>query len=426
VSLSGDRFFYPNPLESMGQHSRSEWFGCACCPSNVCRFIPSVPGYIYGQTDNRLYINLYMQNSVSLEMKGKKLDIEQTTNYPWEGDVSVKINSGNGDRFEIAMRIPCWAKNEVLPGNLYSFSDGTIPVFTIKVNGKNADYIIDKGYAIVSKKWEKGDEIQLTLPMEPRRVEADKRVKDDVGKVALMRGPMVYCVEWPDYDNKHALNLVLPNEAALQTSFKPDFLGGVFVIKAKGKSVNKTKDGKLIDTPVTITAIPYFTWANRGSGEMAVWLATENKYTKPLMPPTISSESVVSASSNKTSIIALNDGLLPKSSNDQSIIYYHWWPETNSTQWIQYNFVKPVEVSSSKIYWFDDGPFGDCRIPAGWKILYQTDSCEWKEVETVGNYPIVKDEINSIQFKRIITPALKLEVQLPEENSSGIYEWIVE
>ncbi|HSO88906.1 MAG TPA: glycoside hydrolase family 127 protein [Draconibacterium sp.] len=426
VSLTGDHFFYPNPLESMGQHSRSEWFGCACCPSNVCRFIPSVPGYIYGQTDDRLFVNLYIQNSVSLEMKGKKLDIEQVTNYPWDGDVSVRINLDAGESFEVALRIPCWANNEVLPGNLYSFADGKMPVFTIKINGKNVAYKIENGYAVISKKWKKGDEIQLNLPMETRRVKADERIKDDAGKVAMMRGPMVYCVEWPDFETKRVLNLVLPNESELQTTFKPDFLGGVSIVEAKGKNLKKAEDGKIMETPQNITAIPYFTWANRGSGEMAVWLATENKYAKPLPPPTVASESVISASIKKSSIIAINDGLLPENSNDHSIIYYHWWPEKNSTQWIQYNFPKPAEISSTKVYWFDDGPFGGCRIPESWKVLYQTNSGDWKEVETEGSYPIVKDEINTVRFKKVNTFAVKIEIQLPEDNSAGIYEWIVE
>ncbi len=426
VSLTGDHFFYPNPLESMGQHSRSEWFGCACCPSNVCRFIPSVPGYIYGQTDDRIFVNLYIQNSVSLEMKGKKVDIEQVTNYPWDGDVSVKINSDANESFEVAMRIPCWVKNEVLPGNLYSFADDKLPVFTLKINKKKVDYKVENGYAILTKKWKKGDEIQLFLPMETRRVKADERIKDDVGKVAMMRGPVVYCVEWPEYENKHVLNLVLPNETELKTTFKPEFLGGVSVIEAKGKSLRKDEKEKLIETTQNITAIPYFTWANRGSGEMALWLATENKYAKPLPPPTVASESVITASIKKSSIIAINDGLLPENSNDHSILYYHWWPEKNSTQWIQYDFTKPTEISTTRVYWFDDGPFGGCRIPASWKVLYQTSFGDWKEVETEGSYPIVKDEINTVRFKKVNTSAVKIEIQLPKDNSAGIYEWIVE
>ena len=426
VSLNGDRFFYPNPLESMGQHSRSEWFGCACCPSNVCRFIPSVPGYIYGQTDDRIYVNLYIQNSVSLEMKGKKVELEQITGYPWKGDVKVRINQSPAETYTIALRIPSWAQNEVLPGNLYAFSDGKIPAIDVKINGKYEAFQIEKGYAILEKEWRKGDEIQISLPMEPRRVKADSRVKDNTGKMALMRGPMIYCVEWPDFESKRVLNLVLPAEAELKTTFKPDFLGGVSVIEGKGSSVKKTEDGKLVDSPVNITAIPYFTWANRGSGEMAVWLPTAKEYTKPLPPPTIASEAVISASAKKSSIVAINDGLLLGHSNDHSITYYHWWPEKDTTHWIQYDFANPTEISSSKIYWFDDGPFGGCRIPASWKLYYKTGSGEWKPVETDGNYPVLKDELNSVKFLKVKTQAVKLEVQLPVDNSAGIYEWIVE
>lgn len=426
VSLTGDHFFYPNPLESMGQHSRSKWFGCACCPSNVCRFIPSVPGYIYGQTGNRVFVNLYIQNTVSLDVNGKKTDIEQVTNYPWDGKVTVKINSDAAEVFEVALRIPCWANNEVLPGNLYAFSDGQKPVFTLKVNGEKTNYKTEKGYAVFSRQWKKGDKIELDLPMITRRVAADKRVKDDVGKVALMRGPMIYCVEWPESENKHVLNYVLPVSAELKTTFKPDFLGGVSIIEAKGKSLKKTESGKLAETPQKITAIPYFTWANRGSGEMAVWLATENKYAKPLPPPSIISDSEISASSPKTSLVAVKDGLLPENSNDHSILYYHWWPENNSTQWIQYKFAKPAEISSAKVYWYDDGPFGGCRIPKSWKILVQTTAGDWKEVETEGNYPLKKDELNTVKFKKVTASAVKLEIQLPEDNSAGIYEWVVE
>lgn len=426
VSLTGDHFFYPNPLESMGQHSRSKWFGCACCPSNVCRFIPSVPGYIYGQTGNRVFVNLYIQNTVSLDINGKKTNIEQVTNYPWDGKITLKINSDAAEPFEVALRIPCWANNEVLPGNLYSFSDGVRPVFTLKVNGEKISYKTEKGYAVISKQWKKGDLIQLDLPMETRRVAADKRVKDDLGKVALMCGPMIYCVEWPESENKHVLNFVLPNNSGLKTTFKPEFLGGVSVVEAKGKSLKKTESGKLTETPQNITAIPYFTWSNRGSGEMAVWLATENQYAKPLPPPTITSESEISASAPKSAIAAIKDGLLPENSNDHSILYYHWWPEKNSTQWIQYKFAKPAEISTAKVYWFDDGPFGGCRVPKSWKILYQTTQGDWKEAETENAYPVEKDKINTIRFKKVTAAAVKLEITLPDDNSAGIYEWIVE
>ena len=425
VSLSGDHFFYPNPLESIGQHSRSEWFGCACCPSNVCRFIPSVPGYIYGQTDNRIYVNLYLQNSVTIDLKGEKIAVEQVTDFPWNGKVQLKINSAPSKPFELALRIPGYARNEVLPGNLYAFADNFKPEYSIKVNGKKADFKLEKGYALLSEQWEKGDVIELDLPLETRRVKADDRIKADTGKRALMRGPLVYCVEWPDMENKHVLNLVLPTTSVLKTEFKPEMLGGITTISGGGKSLKKTEKGEVEETAANITAIPYYSWANRGAGEMAVWLPIENKFTRPLPTPSLATESKISASVPKNTLVSLRDGLLPENSNDRSVTYYHWWPETNKTQWIQYDFPKPADISSSSVYWFDDGPFGGCRIPQSWKLYYLDNSGSWKPVETE-NYPVKKDELNTMKFKKVTASAVKLEIQLPTEFSSGLYEWTVE
>lgn len=426
VSLTGDHFFYPNPLESMGQHSRSEWFGCACCPSNVCRFIPSVPGYIYGQTDDRIYVNLYLQNSVTIDLKDGNVDLQQVTDFPWQGNVKLKINSSSSKPFTMALRIPGYARNEVLPGNLYAFDDGIQPEYSIKVNGKKADFRFEKGYALLSQQWKKGDVIELELPLDTRRVKADNRIKADNGKTALMRGPLVYCVEWPETENKHVLNLVLPNPSKLETEFKPEILGGITTVSGYGKSLKKTADGKIEESTSKITAIPYFAWANRGPGEMAVWLPIENKYSRPLPPPSLATESKISASAQKSTLFSIRDGLLPENSNDRSITYYHWWPDKNRSHWIQYNFKSPAEISTSKIYWFDDGPFGGCRIPKSWKLLYKTENNDWKEVETEGSYPVKKDELNTVKFKKIRTSAIKLEVQLPADNSAGIYEWVVE
>ena len=426
VSLSGDHFFYPNPLESMGQHSRSEWFGCACCPSNVCRVIPSVPGYIYGQTDERIYVNLYLQNSVTVDLKGEKINLEQVTDFPWNGKVQLKINSSSSKPFEMALRIPGYARNEVLPGNLYAFADDIQPEYSIKVNGKKADFRLEKGFALLSKQWKKGDVIELELPLETRRVKADDRIKADNGKTALMRGPLVYCAEWPETENKHVLNLVLPTSSKLETEFKPEMLGGITTVSGNGKSLKKTDKGKIEETPVKITSIPYFAWANRGPGEMAVWLPIENKYSRPLPPPSLATESKISASAPKSTLVSLRDGLLPENSNDRSLTYYHWWPDKNTMHWIQYDFPNSAEISSSSVYWFDDGPFGGCRIPKSWKLLYKTENNDWKEVETEGSYPIKKDELNTVQFKKIKTSAVKIEVQLPEEYAAGVYEWVVE
>ncbi|HEX7585961.1 MAG TPA: glycoside hydrolase family 127 protein [Prolixibacteraceae bacterium] len=271
VSQSGDRFFYPNPLESTGQYSRSKWFGCACCPSNVCRFIPSVPGYIYGQTDTRLYVNLFVQSKANVNMDDSKLEIEQTTKYPWEGEVKFTINPEKPKSFELALRIPGWLSEKPLSGNLYSFLNAPEKKFVLKLNGKPVDYKLENGYAVVSNQWKKGDVITLSLPMEIRRVLANEKVVADNNKVALMRGPIVYCAEWPDYPNKQVLNLILENNIPLKSEFHPEMLGGLVILKGEAKSSDATTK----ESKVNFTAIPYYSWANRGPGEMEVWFDTK-------------------------------------------------------------------------------------------------------------------------------------------------------
>ncbi|RYF57460.1 MAG: glycoside hydrolase family 127 protein, partial [Cytophagaceae bacterium] len=215
VSLSGDRFFYPNPLESKGQHARSAWFGCACCPSNVCRFIPSVPGYVYAQRGNRLYVNLFINSTATVTLNGMPITVTQETTYPWNGDVAFTVDAAKSKPVDLAIRIPGWAQNKPVPGNLYSFaSQNEMPV-TLTVNGKPLAYTLENGYAVVSRSWKKGDKVRLSLPMPIRRVQASANVKADQDKVALERGPMVYCAEWPDATDGHVLDLIIPDNAPL-------------------------------------------------------------------------------------------------------------------------------------------------------------------------------------------------------------------
>ena len=272
VSQSGDHFFYPNPLESTGQYSRSEWFGCACCPSNVCRFIPSVPGYIYGQTNTRLYVNLYIQSKANLLMGSEKLEIDQTTSYPWDGEVKFSIQPEHEKSFELALRIPAWLSERPLPGSLYAYSGSQEKKFVLKVNGKSFSYQMENGFAVIGKLWKKGDIVSLSLPMEIRHVIANEKLVADNNKMALMRGPIVYCAEWPDYSDKKVLNLGLTIKTKLKSEFHPEILGGVVELKGQAEKDEKDSNGKSKDSVINFTAIPYFSWANRGPGEMEVWL----------------------------------------------------------------------------------------------------------------------------------------------------------
>ncbi|MDJ1498633.1 glycoside hydrolase family 127 protein [Cytophagaceae bacterium DM2B3-1] len=426
VSVSGDRFFYDNPLQSLGQHSRKAWFGCACCPSNVCRFIPSLPGYMYAKNTTRIYTNLYVNSTATIDFKGSTVEVSQKTDYPWDGKINFVVNLAKSQNFEMALRIPGWAQNEPSPGNLYSFATKDNTAFTLTVNGKPATYQMDHGYAVIKRQWKKGDEISLVLPMPVRKVVANAKVEADHNKVALQRGPVVYCAEWPDYTNGGVLNLVLDKNASLTPDYKAELLGGVEVLEGSASQAKRSTNNKVELSAVPFKAIPYYAWANRGSGEMAVWLATEPDAARPSPAPTIASTSTITASHTTKTLLAINDQAEPKNSNDRDNLNYHWWPLKDTTQWVQYTFVKPEKVSSVKLYWFDDSPWGGCRVPESWKLLYLAADGKWKEVQNQNSYGVEKDKYNKVTFSPVQTGALKIEVKLPKEYAGGILEWSVE
>lgn len=424
VSLSGDHFFYPNVLESRGQHQRSEWFGCACCPSNVCRFLPSIPGYIYAHDKSTIYLNLYIQNQADIDFNGSKTQIIQTTDYPWNGKINITVNPSTIKEFAVALRIPGWARGEVVPSDLYQFLPDVNAPFTISVNGIPANYILKNGYAVIESTWKSGDKIELNLPMPVREIAANPLVAADRDKVALQRGPLVYCLEWPDNKDGHVLNLVFDPKSETIATFKPELLNGVEVITGQATSFKQAENGIQATGTEDFTAIPYYAWANRGAGEMQVWMATKKEVVRPLQTPTLTSKSKISASTPGSSLNSVNDNELPLSSSDQELMYYSCWPKNNSTEWIQYDFGKSTSVSESSVYWYDDGPFGGCRVPESWKILYKSGK-NWKPVTLQGNYPNVKDALNSVKFKNVKTKALRLEFTMPADFSAGLYEWSV-
>jgi DUF1680 family protein len=276
VSLSADRFFYPNPLESSGHHQRQAWFGCACCPSNIARFVPAIPGYIYAVTDKELYVNLFVSNDAHVSVGEKKIDISQKTNFPWDGKVEIGVNPEVSTRFALKVRIPDWAMNEAIAGGLYRFTVRNNEIVDLDVNGEKAVINIKDGYATFSRKWKKGDKVEVEFPMPVRTIIADERVTEDKGKIVVQRGPVIYCAEWPDNNSGNVLNLIINNEAGFSSEFIPDLLGGTEVIKTLGHQTRRTLEGTiemLPDEPVIL--IPYALWNNRGPGQMIVWIPTD-------------------------------------------------------------------------------------------------------------------------------------------------------
>jgi DUF1680 family protein len=267
VSFDGKEFFYPNPLASRGDYARSKWFDCSCCPTNLCRFIPSVPGYAYAVCDDGPYINLFVEGSAELDVDGKKVRIEQKTSYPWDGRVEITVTPEiAGEKFALHVRVPGWSQDEVWPSDLYTYLAASQERPTLELNGEPITIETQKGYAVIERDWQPGDTLTLILPMPVRRVVANQKVVADRGRVALMRGPLVFCVEGADVDGGNVRDLVLPDAAPLASEYRGDLLGGVQVITGSGENRD---DGK---QPVPFVAIPYYAWAHRGKGQMAVWL----------------------------------------------------------------------------------------------------------------------------------------------------------
>ncbi len=440
VSMDGGGFFYPNPLESMGQHQRQAWFGCACCPSNICRFLPSLPGYVYAVKDRNVYVNLFLDNSSALKVAGKSVKLSQQTNYPWDGDITVSVTENKAGAFDLKIRIPGWVKGQPVPTDLYYYSDGKRLGYTIKVNGQDAAATVTAdGYYTISRKWKKGDKVSIHFDMETRTVRANSKVEADRGQVAIERGPIVYCAEWPD-NNFDIMSVLLNQDPQINLSTMPDgsFIADslksvlslyksqkVVTLSTDVQSLKFGADGKLTVSDQTLKLIPYFAWAHRGNGNMKVWLPQDVRAVRPNAPATLAAQAKVEFSAPVPARSSLTDGLVPADENDRSIPYCHWWPKQNSTEWITYTFEEAKEIKSSTVYWYDDQPWGGCKVPDSWEIYYQDEAGAWHPVVEPDAYPTKRGLPCTVNFAPVKTKAVKLEFRQPEHQSCGLFEWSV-
>lgn len=426
VALDGGAFFYPNPLESMGQHQRQPWFGCACCPSNIARFIPSLPGYVYAVKDNNVYVNLYMSNNADLDVNGKQVALSQQTGYPWNGNIIVTVDKNKAGMFGLKLRVPGWVNNRPVPSDLYNYSDNKRLGYTVKVNGAPANgTVTPDGYYTIDRKWKKGDKVEVHFDMEPRTVKANSKVEADRGRIAVERGPIVYCAEFPDNDFE-VLSAFMNQNPQFTVTEKPDMLEGIVELTTDAQVLSYDDKGRVVAKDVKLNMIPYYAWNHRGRGQMAVWLPQELSASRPVMPPTLASSSKVASSHDASSLSSINDRLVPKDENDRSVPYYHWWPKQGTTEWITYEFPKEETVGSSVVYWYDDAPWGGCRVPKSWKLYYRDNAGNWVPVTGVENYGTQKGAANRVEFDLVKTKAMKLEVVLPDDNAAGIFEWEVQ
>jgi hypothetical protein len=285
MSVDGGRFFYPNPLSSDGNYKfnadgtteRQPWFGCACCPSNLCRFIPSFPGYMYAVKDSKLYINLFAGNTATIQVLGKDVTLSQVTSYPWDGDITIKVEKTKAKTFEMMIRIPGWVDRQPVPSDLYRFSDDVLGSYSVKVNGQEVKAEREKGYLSVNRQWKKGDVVTIHFDMPVRTVKANMHVTDDRGRIAVERGPLVYCAEGADNTDFSIFNFLMPRHPRFSVAEREikgsrDVNFSVKAIEVDGQVVETNPRGEALVKAAKLTMIPYYAWNHRGAGLMEVWM----------------------------------------------------------------------------------------------------------------------------------------------------------
>lgn len=440
VSLSGDKFFYDNPMGTPGGHARQQWFGCACCPGNVTRFMASVPGYVYAIDKKDVYVNLFVGGNSKLKVGDTEVELVQKTQYPWNGDVEIDVTPNKNDKFTLLVRIPGWAKNRPVPSDLYTYVDGSKPQVKVLVNGSETKKHTRAGYWVIEREWKKGDKVTLTMDMPVRRVEANPQVRYDKGLLAMERGPILYALESIDQKRDYIFDIVIPRDSKIESHFEKNLLNGVVVLEGKAFAVEKdSASGKVIEKPLTFKAIPYSTWNNRGIGQMVVWTPATKEYAIVKPEPTIASEAM------PVDGWGFNDQFEPTSSDDINTPYHYWWLKAGTEESIGYKFKKPERISSVEVYWLAFDHYDVIyKAPESWKLLYKTGNT-WKEVKNTSPYGTELDKYNKVSFEPITTTELKMVVQLQrpktekaaEENgpqvvdvgrkgySGGVIEWKV-
>lgn len=420
VSLAGNTYFYENPLEASPNRVRWRWHGCPCCPPMFLKIMGALPGYLYAQDADSVFVNLYASSRAHLTVHGCKVAVRQATLYPWDGKVRIEIEPEREIDFALHVRLPGWCDQPALQLN------GQPLAAPEKV----------RGYARLRRKWRPGDVVELSLPMPVQRLKAHPKVEAGKGRVALQRGPLIYCLEAVD-NGGHVRNLVIPPEAPLGFQHRADLLGGVTVITGPALALHRMAWPDSLYLPssrvpgvihVEFTAIPYFVNANRQPGEMRVWAAETTSQAEPLPLPTLAVGASASASHcwQNDTVSALNDQAEPAASDDAKIPRFTWWDHRGALEWVQYDFERPTQVASVEVFWWDERRIqAHCRVPQSWRLLYQSGG-EWQRVTGASGYGVEMDRFNQVAFDPVETTALRLEVQLQPGWSGGILEWRVE
>lgn len=398
VSISGDRFFYPNPMASSGGYKRSRWFGTSCCPVNVVRFIPQIGQFAYAMRGDAAYVNLFIESNVKLQLPCGELKLAQKTDYPKSGNVSISVTPpADGAKFALNIRVPGWCVGRPVASDLYRHVvPGCASDFSVKVNGKVVEAARSMGYAVLDRAWAEGDVVEVSMNMPVRRTMAHENVVDDRGRLAVERGPIVYCAEGFDNDGS-AFHAAIPNDATFTES----------TINICGQEFLSLKSSN------GVTLIPYCAWGNRKPGnDMQTWFL-------PTAPEIAVKASHCFDNDLPDSIV---DGVEPKSSDDHSIYRLTFWPRRGTEEWVQCDFTTAREVKGVEVYWFDDTGRGECRLPESWKVQWRPSSdAQWQDIGGAGK--VAKDSFCALDFPSAVKPqAIRIRAKLQPKFSAGILE----
>ena len=449
-ALNGDKYFYVNPLESRGTHHREPFFGCACCPSNVIRALPSIPGYVYATAESvkgedTLVVNMYATGKATVELADKFVDVEQSTRYPYDGVVFIRTTVRMKDKnapltpFILKTRVPEWSG---LKGDDKGYKTQTINPAR---NQNHSPTTV----------------VALDFPCDVVRMIANPSVQADQGRVALQRGPLVYCFEQTDNPGVRVDRIILAKDPEFKVETRKNFIQDGSTNEATKNAASRTVDViKCKDVQGrTLVAVPYCVWDNRAAGRMSVWVRQAGLDSsedgaiakldwtdaegapilyRPLAAglltddvPELATLDVEFSASNETdqlsTLDATNQASKPKNSGDQTVPRATWWSHKGTSEWFEYAFAKPRKLSSASVYWFDDRNIGGgCRVPASWKLTYFDDAAnKWVDVKTSDAYGVEMDKDNAVTFEEIETSKVRIEAKLQDDFSGGILNWTV-
>ncbi len=429
VNIEGNRFFYVNPLAAdgrkafnHGRRGRSPWFDTACCPSNLARLIPQVPGMIWSYSGDEVYCSLYAGSAVTVPLAGGDVRLRQRTAYPFDGEVRIVVDpAAEGEEFTLWLRIPAWCSGRgFVSGELYSYADGLNPRFGIEVNGRRVRGRAERGFVPVRRKWHAGDEVRLSLPMPVRYSVADARVEADSDRVCVTRGPLVYCAE--SVDNAHAVSGYYIPDFGAGSSVAP--LAGGVTDGIPAVSIDACAVSADGEERATLTLVPYYAWNNRGDGAMNVWFARSAATAHESSVLAVGNVADVKASFTYSGDdeYAVADGRTPRDSHDTSIPRWTSWPHTGEGQTVELTLKRSMPVESVSVYWYNDD--GGVKLPVSWCMEYRAGG-EWHEFRpyVTDSFGVAGDRFNMVHpSEEIEADALRLHITPRADAAAGILE----